>query len=227
MGVLVFIASFALALLAILIYGLLLPLRRSQRLEHKARAMGLTFIERARPFEGTDVRGFSMLEDGPATCVDNLLERAVDDCRFLIFDVPLVDDSANLVTTIAAFRIPSLHLPVFQVRGKNAIERIVERAGQAAGKKLIEFSPDHEFAKHFFVRCSDPGEVRSFLTPAKIAFLRDHVAHFRVESSRDWLFIYRPGVRVEAENLQHFAEVAHGIAEALLSMQATPLPATA
>ncbi len=81
--------------------------------------------------------------------------------------------------------------------------------------------------KHFFVRYSDQGEVRAFFTPAKVAFLRDHAAHYRVESSPDWLFIYRPGVKVETAHLQEFVDVTSAIASAMLSVQATPFPATA
>jgi hypothetical protein len=227
MSILIVFGFLAAGLFAVLMFGFLLPLRRSRKLERKAREMGVAFVELAKPFEGTNVQGLSVLEDGSATFVDNLLERNIGDCRCLIFDVPLVDDSANLVTTMAAFRLPYLHLPIFQVGGKNAIERMVERAEQAMGKKVIEFGADREFAKHFSIRCSDQGEVRAFLTPAKVAFLRDHAAHYRVESSPDWLFIYRPGVKVETTHLQEFADVTSAIASAMLSVQATPFPATA
>ena len=227
MGTLLAVACLAVVALAAAVLGVLLPQRRSRQLERKARDLGLTFARSATPFTGTNVSEFSMLQDGPATVVDNLIEEAMGDWRFLIFDVPLVDDSASLVTTIAAFRSHGLHLPVFQIAAKNVVERMIERTERALGKKLIAISPDHDFASHFFVGCSDPGELRNLLTPAKVAFLRDHAEHYHVESSPDWLFIYRPGGRVEAEDLEHFRNVSGGIASALLSLQPTRFPATA
>lgn len=215
------VASFIVIALAGLLLGFVLPARRSKKLEQVARELNFTFSPRAQPFEGTDVRGLSILEDGPSTDVENLLERTIGRCRFLICDINSSPQSeiTTLITTIAAFRMPEAHLPVFQVGEKNAIERVVEQIEHAFGKKLDEFDEDHEFTRNFFVHCAAKGEVRNFLTPAKLTYLREHAAHFHVEGSPDWLWIYRPGVKADADNLKEFSEITSAIASVLLSIQ--------
>lgn len=217
-----FVASFVVIAVAWLLLGFVLPARRSKRLEQMARELNFTFSARAKPFGNTDVRGLAILEDGPSTVVDNLLERAIGHCRFLICDInalPPEGETTTLVTTVAAFQMPEVHLPVFQIGEKNTIERVVEQIEHAFGKKLDEFDDDHEFARNFFVHCAAKGEVRSFLTPAKLTYLREHAAHFHMEGSPDWLLIYRPGVKVETDNLKEFSEITSAIASVLLSIQ--------
>ncbi len=214
------VASFIVIALAGLLLGFALPARRSRKLEQVARELNFMFSARAQPFENTDVRGLSILEDGPSTDVENLLERTIGRCRFLICDINSSPQGeiTTLITTIAAFRMPEAHLPVFQVGEKNAMERVVERIEHAFGKKLDEFE-DHEFTRNFFVHCAAKGEVRNFLTPAKLTYLREHAAHFHVEGSPDWLLIYRPGVKVDTDNLKEFSEITSAIASVLLSIQ--------
>jgi hypothetical protein len=50
----------------------------------------------------------------------------------------------------------------------DVIDKVLERAEKALGKRLIEFGADHAFAARCSVHCSGHGEVRTFLTPAKI-----------------------------------------------------------
>jgi hypothetical protein len=217
-----FVTGFAVIALTVVFLGFALPARRSKRLEYIARELNFTFSARAKPFENTDIRGLAILEDGSATVVDNLLERTLGHCRFLICDInalPLEGETATLVTTVAAFQMPEMHLPVFQIEEKNTIERVVEQIEHAFGKKLDEFDDDHEFARNFFVHCPAKGEVRTFLTPAKLTYLRAHTAHFHVECSPDWLFIYRPGAKVETEHLKEFSGITSAMASVLLSIQ--------
>lgn len=224
---LVILICFTVMALYVLLFGFLLPRRRSRNLERKAREMGFIFAGTAKPFMGTDVSGFSPLADGSETVVYNLLECRKDNCRFLIFDVPIMDDSARLVTTMAAFQLRGIRLPVFQVGAKNAVEKMVERAGSSLGKRVVEFSPDEKFATRFFVHCLNQGETRAFLSPEKITYLREHAGHYHVDSSPEWLFIYCPSRKVEIHDLQHFAEVTSAIASALLSQPTLPFPAAA
>jgi hypothetical protein len=217
-----FVASFVVIALAWLLLGFVLPERRSKRLEQMARELHFTFSAQAKPFENADVRGLTTLEDGASTVVDNLLQRTIGHCRFLICDIdalPLEGATTTLVTTIAAFQMPGMYLPVFQIGEKNTIGRVVEQIEHAFGKKLDEFDDDHEFARNFFVHCAAKGEVRSFLTPAKLNYLREHAAHFHVEGSPDWLLIYRPGVKVETDKLKEFSEITSAMASVLLSVQ--------
>ncbi len=228
MHILVVIGYLVLAALAGLLLGFVVPARRSRRLERKARELGFQFYARATPFQNTEVQGLTILKGGSSTPVENLLERVNGSCYFLIGDIREVwEESIPLVTTVAAFRVAARHLPVFQIEERNAIERVIEHIERAFGKKLSEFGPDHEFGHNFFVHCSDKGAVETFLTPAKLAYLRDHAAHYHIESSPDWLLIYRPGYEVQAENLKDFAEITSAMASVLLSIQNLKSPTAA
>lgn len=222
-----FVIGFVVIALTGLFLGFVLPVRRAKRLECMARELNFTFSARANPFENTDVRGVEILENGCLTVVDNLLERTMGHCQFLICDIndlPLEGATTTLVTTVAAFRMPEMHLPVFQIGEKSTIARLFEQIEHAFGKKLDEFNDDHEFAQNYFVHCSAKGEVRDFLTPAKLTYLREHASHFHVECSPDWLFIYRPGVKVETEDLKEFSEITGAMASVLLSIQLPKAP---
>lgn len=222
MQIIIFISVFVVIAVAVLLLGFLLPVRRAKRLEKLAPDLNFTFSALATPFEDTDVLGLAILENGSSTVVNNLLERASGDCRFLICDIenfPLADVNRTLATTVAAFKVGQVHLPVFQVGEKNTFERVVEQIEHTFGKKLDEFDDDHEFTRNFFVHCAAKSEVRDFLTPAKLTYLRKHAAHFHVDGSPDWLFIYRPGVRVEAEHLKEFSEITSAMASVLFSTQ--------
>jgi hypothetical protein len=217
-----FVAGFVVITLAALFLGFALPVRRSRRLEQMACELNFKFSARAKPFEHTDTRGLTILPDGPSTVVDNLLERTVGQCRFLILDIndfPVESATTVPVTTAAAFHMPALHLPVFHIGEKNSIERVVEQIEHAFGRELDEFDGNREFTRNFFIHCPAKGEVRNFLTPGKLTYLREHAAHFDVECSPDWLLIYRFGVKVETEDLNMFSEVTSGLASALLSVQ--------
>jgi hypothetical protein len=113
--------------------------------------------------------------------------------------------------------MPELHLPVFQMGEKNTIERVAGQIEHTFGKKLDVFDDDHEFTRNYFVHCPAKGEVRSFFTPAKLIYLREHAGNFHVDCSPDWLIIYRLGVKVEIEDLKAFSEITRAMASVLLS----------
>jgi hypothetical protein len=208
--------------LAVLLLGFVMPARRSRELENVAHELSFKFYARATPFEGTDVLGLAILQDGPSTVVKDLLERSNGQFRLLIFDVdslPLESTNAPLTTTVAAFQAQEAHLPVFQLGERNMLERAAEHVERVLGKKMSRSDDVPEFAGDFFVYSPAKGEVRSFLTPAKLSYLRDHAPHLYFESSQTWLLMYRFGVTVETGKLKEFSEIASTLASVLLSSQ--------
>jgi len=57
--------------------------------------------------------------------------------------------------------------------------------------------------------------------------LCEHAKHFHIESSPDWLLIYRPGVTVGFDAVPAFVDEATLVAEVLLAVSPMPLPASA
>jgi hypothetical protein len=221
MRVLLLLGLWALLLAAGVIVGVILPRRRSTTLQRKAALLGFTYSTVAKPFVATRVEALTILEDGPSTEVENVLER--DDGRFrtLIFDEYVASDVAAVATTFAAFRAVTGELPVFKIGERNIMERMEE----ALGKKTLKIDCNSDFAAHFFVQCDDETRTRHFLDAGKLPILCEHARHFHIESSEDWLLIYRPGVTVGIEGVTKFAAETTTVAEALLLVN--PLPAAA
>ena len=221
MRVLLLAGLWALLLAAGVIVGIVVPRRRSSTLQAKAIALGFVYSTVAKPFLGTRVDALTILEDGPSTEVENALERNDGKFRTLIFDEYVASDVAAVATTFAAFRAPAGDLPEFQIGSRNILERMEE----ALGKKVVKIDCNSEFAAHFFVQCDDEVRTRNFLQAGKLQTLCEHARHFHIESSPDWLLVYRPGVKVGIDDVARFAKQATVVAEAMLA--ANPLPAAA
>jgi hypothetical protein len=202
--------------------GVLLPRRRSRTLQHKASALGFTYHATSQPFRGTRADELTILEDGAFTEVENVLERTDDKFQMFIFDEQVASDTAAVPTTFAAFRA-GVDLPIFQIGERNLLERMEE----ALGKKVLKVDCDANFAAHFFVQCADEDRTRTFLATRNLAAVCQHAKHFHVESSPDWLLIYRPDVTVGIDGVAKFAAEATAVAEALLTSRPMPLPASA
>ena len=221
MRVLLLVGLWALLLAAGVVVGIVLPRRRSKVLERKASALGFTYNSVAKPFLDTRVDALTILEDGPSTEVENVLERREARFPVLVFDEYLASDVAAVATTFAAFRASSGQLPVFQIGARNILERMEE----ALGKKTLKIDCNSDFSAHFFVQCEDEHATRQFLGAGKLPTLCEHGRHFHIESSPDWLLIYRPGVTVKIDSVARFVSEATVVAEALLA--SSPMPAAA
>jgi hypothetical protein len=223
MQVLLLLTLWALLIAAGVTVGVVLPRRRARTLHDKAAALGFTYHQLAKPFLGTRVDALTILEDGASTEVENALERADGKLRTLIFDEYIASDTAAVATTFAAFLAPKGNLPCFQIGERSLLERMEE----ALGKKTVKIDCDSQFSAHFFVQCDDEATTRTFLHAGKLAVLCEHARHFHIESSPDWLLIYRPDVTVGIDGVEAFAQEATLVAEALLTANPMPLPASA
>jgi len=176
----------------------------------------------AKPFLGTRVDTLTILEDGASTEVENVLECDNSRFRTIIFDEYIASDTAGVATTFAAFRAQNFELPVFHIGSRHFLERMEE----ALGKRTLKMDCDASFSAHFFVQCEDETVTRNFLREGKLPVLCEHAKHFQIETSPDWLLVYRPDVTVAIDDVAEFVREATVIAEALLA-KPLPLPASA
>jgi hypothetical protein len=188
--------------------------RRGDTFQHVAGDLRMNYIARGTPFVGSDVTGLSPLARGAATVAHNILQGTLSGCGALIFELTHFGPSeiSPLETTYAAFRAPG-RLPVLHMGAKHTIDRLRERVHKDAHR---EFDP--RFASEFFVFSSDPG-LQGFVTPHKMDELLRHAHDYHIETSPDWLLVYRPGVKVPAKRLGQFIREACGIAGVLLSAE--------
>ncbi len=187
--------------------------RRVRMLRQEAQKLGFSFQDSGNPFAGSDVQGLTILEDNPAALTLHVMRRVVGDCDALVFDLAhYIPGCANLMeTTVAGFRCPSRQLPVFQIGEKGFAHRL----GDALHGR-VDLEVARKFAKKLFVHCSNGTTSQDFLTADKIEQLSLHMEHFRIESSHEWILIYRPGRRTAPQALCHFIQTASAIASALL-----------
>lgn len=187
--------------------------RRMNLLRQEAQKLGFSFQDGGNPFEGSDVRGLKILENDPSALTLHVMRRGVGDCEALVFDLAhYVPGCANLMeTTVAGFRCPSRELPVFQIGEKGFAHRLGD-----ALQGRVDLDVARKFAKKLFVHCSNEATSHDFLTADKIEQLSLHMEHFRIESSHEWILIYRPGRRTAPQALCPFIQTASAIASALL-----------
>jgi hypothetical protein len=194
--------------------------RRVRMLRQEAENLGFSFQDGGKPFEGSDVQGLTILEEDPSALTLHVMRRVAGDCDALVFDLAhYIPGCANLMeTTVAGFRCPSRQLPVFEIGEKGFAHRL----GDASEGK-VDLEVARKFAKKLFVHCSNEAASHDFLTAEKIEQLASHMEHFRIESSHEWILIYRPGRRTAPQGLCHFIQTASAIASTLLGRA----PATA
>jgi hypothetical protein len=188
--------------------------RRCNSFHRVADELGLSYQGRGRPLEGTDVSAFPFLEHGPATMARNVLRGELHGCPVVIFELTRFGPSeiASRETTYAAFRAP-YKLPILHMGAKHTLDRIREKTRKDAHR---EFDP--RFVHEFFVFSSDPA-LHDFLTAEKMQGLLEHAHDYHMETSADWLLVYRHGGRVPARRLRQFLEETSEIAAVMLHSQ--------
>jgi hypothetical protein len=190
--------------------------RHSRAMEREARKLGLAFSVAANPFEGSDVHGLPVLQGDSSMEAANVVRSSVDGRDALVLELPFCEVCEEETpclhfTTVAAFRCPRGEMPEFEIGRKTALSKF----GDVLWRKpaVIE---DREFAKEFFVCCEEPEKVHDWLTPAKLAELRQSSPSFHISANADWILIYRPGICVRAEQVAAFLQETSRIAAALL-----------
>lgn len=217
------IGCWVLLAVAVIVLDTLRSRRRERLLERVARDLGFECQRKAKPFVGSDVQGLTLLQNDPNVAVTDLLIGQHGGCSMMIFDVACCEDFAvnAHVTTCTAFRSPAGHLPSFQLKRKDVVERVL---GLSAKERGI-CAGDDEFAKRFSVHCTDDGEARNLFTRECVGYLREHAEVFRIECSADWMLIYRPGVKVSARELATFVNATSALASVLLPDSSLFIPA--
>jgi len=188
--------------------------QRCDSFHHVAGELGLSYEARGVPLAGSDVSTFPFLEHGSQTAARNVLRGTLHGCPLVVFELTRFGPSeiASRETTYVAFRAPQ-KLPIFHMGAKHTLDRIREKTRKDAHR---EFDP--RFVHEFFVFSSDPG-LHDFLSTTKMQSLLQHAHDYHMESSADWLLVYRTGRKVPARRLRQFLEETSAIAAVLLFPQ--------
>lgn len=185
---------------------------RSRVLKRAADGLGFRFTPVAKPFEGEDVDGVSILEDGVQTEVENLMERS-NGRTMLVFDALESAESLEIVTIVAAFHSDGTLLPRMRVIPKDMLRRMEE----VFGNHGVPLEGESDFAHHFLIESQREREACTFLDHGRVAAITHHAAHLTIETSPHWVFIYRHASKLKGEELSSFISLAEEIASALLA----------
>jgi hypothetical protein len=219
MDLILFLTGCALIALVPLVLDCAAARRRVRMLRQQAERLGFSFQASGSPFQDSDVTGLALLQADPSALTLHVMRRSQAGCETVVFDlahyVPLC--SALVETTVAGFRCPSRQLPVLEIGDRSLIHRIDD---VIEGKVDVDLGPGSEF----FVHCANGGALRDFLTAEKLARLRACAHHLKIESSHEWLLIYRPGKKTPPPELSRFVETASVIASVLLAGTSETVP---
>lgn len=158
--------------------------RRSRELKRVADALGFRFHSVATPFEGQDIDGISILQDGAKTEVENLIEHS-DRGTMLVFDALEPAESFDVVTTVAGFRSDDAALPCLRVMPKAMLRRMQE----VLGKHNMHLKCDPEFEHDFLIESDRQREACIFLNHDRVAAISRDAAHLTIETSPHWVFV--------------------------------------
>lgn len=192
--------------------------RQCRALEQEARQLGFSFVSLAKPFEGSDISDLAFcLQNGSSTQVENLVQGTIYDRHMLVFNLRTYSSlgEGSTVTTCAAFQSGPSQLPVFRI----CVKGILDRWRDALAGTAVDFDIDPEFAKRFFLCCADETEKHRFFTRSKLLHIHQCADHFQIQSSPDWLLMFRRGRIISARNLRQFVDVTSTIASGLLDLE--------
>jgi hypothetical protein len=196
--------------------------QRLRTLDERAQKLGFSFDDNVSPFEGSEIRGLSVLRCDPSAIVSRMMTGKIGDCPAVVFNLICYGQHCQSVNavTIAAFRSPTGRLPRFRIGTRELLQGLKTRiAGQDANGET-----ECAFGKRCLLQCAAQDNAREFLTPGKLSELEGFAKNLCIESSSDWVFAYRPCTRLKLETWPEFIREVSAIAGVLFGAgSAAPL----
>jgi hypothetical protein len=195
--------------------------RRLRTVDERTRELGFSFDDNSSPFDGSEVRGLSVLRCDPSAIVSRMMTGRVGDRPAVIFNLICYGQHCKSVNavTIAAFRSPTGRLPRFRIGAKDLLQGLKTRiASQDANSET-----ECEFGKRCLLQCAAQDNASDLLTPRKLSALEGYAKTLCIESSADWVFAYRPCTRLKLEKWPEFIRETSAIAGVLFG-EASPSP---
>lgn len=192
--------------------------RRLKTVDERARELGFAFDDNSSPFDGSEVRGLSVLRCDPSAIVSRMMTGKIGECPAVVFNLICYGQHCRSVNavTIAAFRSSAGPLPHFRIGTKDLLQGLATRiAGSDANCET-----QCEFGKRCLLQSAARDNTRDFLTPRKLSQLEGFAKNFCIESSADWVFAYRPCTRLKLEAWPDFIREVSAIARVLFGAEA-------
>jgi hypothetical protein len=175
--------------------------RRRDSLSGVAKLLGLTFEaeDRGTRSSGPQLESRHFAQDYRQTFA-NSMSGERDGLRVSFFDHVISGRSVH-TDTIASFT-QGISLPEFALAPQDVLNKI----GDAALHRQIDFSSDPAFSERFRLLGADENRVRELFTPDMREFLGGLEPEWRIEASGHTLVIYVNGYVVETAEFADFVD---------------------
>jgi hypothetical protein len=166
----------------------------------------------------TDIEGFERGTDDPFAVICSLRSKEVT-----IFDFSVPSQRADGSGGTIRYKVAKIRnegLPRFSL-GRHSLVNFVENAvDKLTGKpkSIIDVDPhkDSEFAKHYWLKGSDSGEVVAFLSPEKLRFLGSTKLAGAIAANANYLVYFEYGSLSSAGDFDSFIAAVENIVAHLL-----------
>ncbi|MCA8958824.1 MAG: hypothetical protein KDC87_22290, partial [Planctomycetes bacterium] len=177
---------------------------RDHGLAHVADTLGLRFAVRSRLAKALDTRiaHTSVARSDSFEGVLNVASGVIAGQRVRVFDVrdsrPAGDCDITILTTVLMVRCTGL--PVFQI----SPGKMSPRAAARRRIQRIAFDEAPRFTQRYDVQGPNESAIRTAIGPELLAHLADADQPWSIESTGEFVLVYRPGERVSAKGYKSF-----------------------
>ena len=197
--------GFAAVVIALLALSHLKQKRRCAALLQIANNLGMQFTaEKSDP----DAFGFSTMKlfsRGRSRQIRNRISGPMADATGMLFDYRFTVGSGKHSSThrqtVAAFQIPTAHLPEFSCKPEHFFHKVAD----LFGFDDIDFESEPAFSKAYHLSGPDEAAVRTLFNADTIRRLEAQVdKHWSIDGQQHWLIVYRANKTIKPEARPEF-----------------------
>ncbi len=175
--------------------------KRREAMQRVADELGLTFYQDGDPGLVGELSDMPLFSKGRSKRISNMIYGETEDVVMGVFDYRYTIGSGKNSHThrqsVAFFRSPDLHLPVFDMRPQSIFHGI----GKVFGYQDIDFDSHPAFSKAFLLRGPNETAIRAAFRP-EILMLFEKKQGVCVEGRQNDLVFYRHSKRVKPEQVK-------------------------
>jgi hypothetical protein len=180
---------------------------RTQSLQRMAEQLGWSF-EPTAPLDWIPgIDGFALFEQGYDRQIRNVMYSETDEVNITVFDFVYTMGRGKHVTTysqsVVHFEPADQSFTDFNLRPEGAFDKMFS----AFGYQDMDFGQRPEFSRQYILRGKDEAAIRQTFSDRLLSFYESLPGTF-TDAVDNQLFLYRPGHRLQAEEIESEVERA-------------------
>ena len=179
--------------------------RRDAAIALAAEELGLTYRKDGRDLQTHPFTRFGLFQQGRRRRLRNVIQGHVDEVEMIVFDYRFFTGSHRNHSlwrqTVAAFRLPDMDVPEFDLQPEKWVHKLTELFGY----QDIDFVDSPHFSDQYLLRGSDEEAVRDLFSVDLRQFM-ESINGFSLAGGEHWLVIYQCDRRVGPMELKVFIE---------------------